>query len=243
MHKRIDTLVRASCNNPWKSVRLVKIMDSISGHLSIARPLRILDLSTGMGAIPLMMRRRATHHIIIACDISVKDEVKSRFEKENIQLVEGVKFQPGLSLPFESCLFDAVVFTDCLEHIIDDPQHVFSEIHRIMKDGGLLVTTTPNFAHIVSRMKCLLGKQTQVFLAGGEHFRMYTMDELLYILRKGFVIRDASFINTVESWRFKGFLKLVYYFYLAVVTLKSSFRAGILISAEKVHSQRCVSTE
>ena len=44
-------------------------------------------------------------------------------------------------LPFKEGSFEAVVCSEMLEHA-DDPQKVISEIHRVLKPGGLAVLTT-----------------------------------------------------------------------------------------------------
>jgi ubiquinone/menaquinone biosynthesis C-methylase UbiE/uncharacterized protein YbaR (Trm112 family) len=47
-----------------------------------------------------------------------------------------------LSLPFESGSFDCVVAQGVLEHVID-PQRAAAEMHRVLKPGGLVFSTTP----------------------------------------------------------------------------------------------------
>jgi SAM-dependent methyltransferase len=47
-----------------------------------------------------------------------------------------------LDLPFDAGSFDAVVAQGVLEHVID-PQRAAEEIHRVLKPGGLLFSTTP----------------------------------------------------------------------------------------------------
>ena len=47
-----------------------------------------------------------------------------------------------LDLPFEAGSFDAVVAQGVLEHVID-PHRAAEEIHRVLKPGGLLLSTTP----------------------------------------------------------------------------------------------------
>jgi SAM-dependent methyltransferase len=223
---------RSPCNDPEKSLRFIKIMELLQGTLCTAEPLKILDLSTGLGMLPVMIRKRAKNHVITACDVQLKNDVKLQLSSQNIEAIEGVKFTPDAPLPFQDSFFDVVIFTDALEHIIDDPEHVFSEIHRILKNGGSLIFTTPNFAHIVSRFKCMFGKQTQDFLSEDKHFRMYTIDELLTILKDGYIVKHAKFVNTVESWRFVGVSKLAYYFYWLTL-FRSSFKSTLVILAQK----------
>jgi SAM-dependent methyltransferase len=48
----------------------------------------------------------------------------------------------GHSLPFKSCSMDGVVVQAVLEHVVD-PARCVSEIHRVLKRGGLVYAETP----------------------------------------------------------------------------------------------------
>ena len=49
----------------------------------------------------------------------------------------------GEQLPFKDDSFDCVAMTEVIEHILE-PERVFEEIRRILKDGGYLLITHPN---------------------------------------------------------------------------------------------------
>ena len=51
-------------------------------------------------------------------------------------------FSDALQLSFRERCFDAVLATQLLEHL-PDPQKFFSETHRILKSGGILILTVP----------------------------------------------------------------------------------------------------
>ena len=46
------------------------------------------------------------------------------------------------TLPFKDDYFDIVTLIAVIEHL-DYPEHIISEVHRILKPGGLLILTTP----------------------------------------------------------------------------------------------------
>ena len=52
---------------------------------------------------------------------------------------------PGAPLPYPSAHFDAVVSMDVIEHLVD-PLPWLSDALRVLKPGGLLFLTTPNYA-------------------------------------------------------------------------------------------------
>jgi SAM-dependent methyltransferase len=46
--------------------------------------------------------------------------------------------------PLEDRSFDMVLCTEVLEHLIQDPSFMLSQINRVLKPGGILILTTPN---------------------------------------------------------------------------------------------------
>jgi ubiquinone/menaquinone biosynthesis C-methylase UbiE len=48
----------------------------------------------------------------------------------------------AIKLPFKSNFFDMVHSTECIEHI-GDPQKAIDECYRVLKKGGVLITTIP----------------------------------------------------------------------------------------------------
>jgi ubiquinone/menaquinone biosynthesis C-methylase UbiE len=53
--------------------------------------------------------------------------------------------------PFKDNAFDVVIASELLEHL-NDPAGFFSECHRILKEGGTLVLTTPNSDNLTYRI-------------------------------------------------------------------------------------------
>ena len=70
----------------------------------------------------------------------------------------GVLFQVlganAASLPFADASFDAITMVETFEHIyIDDRPAALTECHRVLRPGGTLVLSTPNFGSVVERVK------------------------------------------------------------------------------------------
>jgi len=57
---------------------------------------------------------------------------------------------------FASDYFDVVFLGDVIEHLIE-PDKLVIELHRDLKNGGILIITTPNLASIVNRFSLLFG--------------------------------------------------------------------------------------
>ena len=59
------------------------------------------------------------------------------------------KVGSGESIPFGNATFDLVFANNVLEHL-PEPNHVFREVHRVLKPGGMFVIKTPNQFHYVA---------------------------------------------------------------------------------------------
>jgi glycosyltransferase involved in cell wall biosynthesis/SAM-dependent methyltransferase len=107
------------------------------------------------------------------------------------------------SFPYENEHFKVVLCCELLEHLPNDPMHMMSEIHRILKPGGSLVLTTPNIASARSIAAVLQGFHPQLFSTylrpkDGEtdarHHREYTTAEIRQLLENsGF---EVTFLET-----------------------------------------------
>lgn len=98
--------------------------------------------------------------------------------------------------PYSDDTFDLVLFCELLEHLPYDPTHALSESHRVLKDGGWLVLTTPNAARLDNLARMIEGRNVYEPLSGygvyGRHNREYTVDELRDLLTAlGYAVDDV----------------------------------------------------
>jgi glycosyltransferase involved in cell wall biosynthesis/SAM-dependent methyltransferase len=108
-----------------------------------------------------------------ACEIDLFDAEKDRF-------------------PYPDEHFSTVLCGELIEHLFEDPMHLMSEVHRILKPGGHLVLTTPNIASLRGIAAILQGYHPGLFHAyikpteSGEvdprHNREYTPREIHQLL-------------------------------------------------------------
>jgi glycosyltransferase involved in cell wall biosynthesis/SAM-dependent methyltransferase len=101
--------------------------------------------------------------------------------------------------PYPDGHFSTVLCGELIEHLTEDPMHLMSEIHRILKPGGHLVLTTPNISSLRGIAAMLVGYHPGVFSAyirpraEGEvearHNREYTPQEIRQLMENsGFTI-------------------------------------------------------
>lgn len=101
--------------------------------------------------------------------------------------------------PYGAGRFAAVICCEMLEHLMEDPMRMASEINRILRPGGRLVMSTPNICSLRSVAAVLCGShpgvnaQYTIRKGGNEaeprHIREYTPDEVRKLIEAaGFVV-------------------------------------------------------
>jgi len=108
-------------------------------EISNTKTVGIIGSSTG--SMPLFIAPRARK--VIGIDLS-KESLRFA-ERRTKQLgVTNIEYKKGdaESLPLEDRSVD-VVLSDCVINLVPDKQVAFNEIHRILKEGGILVIADP----------------------------------------------------------------------------------------------------
>jgi 2-polyprenyl-3-methyl-5-hydroxy-6-metoxy-1,4-benzoquinol methylase len=78
---------------------------------------------------------------------------------------------------FPSGHFDVVMLQDTIEHVLD-PRGLLEEVHRILRPGGAVILSTPNFDSLSRR---LFGKRWAL-ISPAEHVHLFTLRSLLWLL-------------------------------------------------------------
>ncbi len=126
---------------PWRLYHgpivreLQSALDSVPGA-------EILNL--GSGPFFELSELHVPHKRVTLCDIDPRAlSVAQRIH--GAALAGTDTLTPGQPLPYEDARFDAVISMDVVEHILD-PLPWLVEALRVLKPGGLLFLTTPNYA-------------------------------------------------------------------------------------------------
>ena len=111
------------------------------------------------------------------------------------------------ALPYPEASFDAIVFTEVLEHIaICPPEKILAEFGRVLKPHGYLLLTTPNVANAANILALATG--TNIFWPPGifygstdRHNREYTPTEVVSLVESGgFEICEKFLFNGPNNW-------------------------------------------
>jgi SAM-dependent methyltransferase len=131
---------------------------------------RILDVGAGLGLLLSQAAKRGWS--VYGVELS---EYGPHYAKEHF----GIEIFHGIleNASYPHGWFDAVMLQDTIEHVVD-PKSVVDEIRRVLRPGGVLTVSTPNFASLGRRM---IGTQWSL-IGPTEHlvlFRCKTLRTLL----------------------------------------------------------------
>jgi ubiquinone/menaquinone biosynthesis C-methylase UbiE len=122
----------------YQAERVAEVRAALGGSFAGKR---VLDLGSGMGGGLVALRRAGLDVVGLDynpayCRIA---QLRGRRYDLRLPLVVGA----GEALPFPAQRFDAVICLDVLEHV-QRPAVVLAEMHRVLRPGGVVLTTVPN---------------------------------------------------------------------------------------------------
>ena len=144
----------------------------------------VLEVATGTGLIAKHIVKAAAH--IEATDASVEMIAEAKRNNQSAKLHFSV--QDMFHLPYADKSFDVVIVSNAL-HIVPQPEKALAEIHRVLKDDGVLIV--PTFTHAGNSFS---GKVRAFFmkLAGFPLHSKWTSEEYLHFLRQnGWAVRKS----------------------------------------------------
>jgi 2-polyprenyl-3-methyl-5-hydroxy-6-metoxy-1,4-benzoquinol methylase len=167
---------------------------------------RILDIGNAPGYLAIMLDK-AGYSID---GINLSDDWNSTYP--DISYVDHFRVQAcdieKSALPYPDCAFDAIVFTEVLEHIaLRHPRELLPEFLRVLRPGGLVLFSTPNVCNVSNIVSLMKGNNifwdSDIFFGGTDrHNREFTPKEARELFEgSGFVVQEFFGINDHANWR------------------------------------------
>jgi SAM-dependent methyltransferase len=158
------------------------ILDLLSG----LPPSRILDLGCSSGLLAERMRARG--HFVVGVDSTETPDVRGRTDAFFVaDLDRGIPDEAGID-------YDLVVAGDVIEHL-SRPGDLLRQINRVLRPGGQVMLSVPNFAHWYPRIRVGLGLfgYDRRGILDDTHLRFFTRSSLRRLVRgAGFDILEET---------------------------------------------------
>ena len=148
----------------------------------------VLELATGTGLIAKNIVNAAAH--IEASDTSAEMIREAKRRNHSAKLYFSV--QDMFCLPYADESFDVVIVSNAL-HIVPQPEKALAEVHRVLRDDGVLIA--PTFTHAENSF---FGNSKAFFLklAGFPLHSRWTSEEYLCFLQQnGWTVRKSDVLK------------------------------------------------
>ena len=154
----------------------------------VVRHKTVLELATGTGLIAKHIVNAAAH--IEATDASAEMIAEAKRDNRSAKLHFSV--QDMFCLPYADESFEVVIVSNAL-HIVPQPEKALAEIHRVLRDDGVLIA--PTFTHAENSF---FGNSKAFFLklAGFPLHSRWTSEEYLCFLQQnGWTVRKSDVLK------------------------------------------------
>ncbi len=168
--------------------------------------MKILDIGTGPGAIPLNLKKRYPDVHFIGTDISSAMIRAAKAHALKADLPLPLLVGDGESLPFGTGRVDGVISLFAMHHM-DRPERLLQEIDRVLKPDGLLliIDFRRDMLPWLFTLVNSIWRTAFLFSAAGKGFEesalsAWTQDEIQSILEKNNIRRFKVRTNRMELW-------------------------------------------
>ena len=173
-----------------------------------------------------------------------KENIQKRAKLTKVRFIEANNLgKPNGLNYFKDNAFDNILFAEILEHITFNPISLWKEMYRVLRPGGKIILTTPNYYYLPSLIKKFARTLTlsggymsveEIFsnVTFGHHWKEYSVREI----KKYFTLLSKDFsVSKIKLYNPSGFPVLsckraIYFlFSLFIRSLQKNIYAEILL--------------
>ncbi len=167
-------------------------------HSIPGKDLQICDIGCGDGSLLELVKDKGKLYGVDVSRTQLKQAVKKGIKASHCNLDMS-------KLPFKDGIFDAVISSEVIEHVLV-PDKLLTEAKRVLKADGIFILTTPNLASFGKRLLLLFNQNPYIECSPFEpdavgHLRYYIYPTLLkQVERFGFrLVQHTSDVINFES--------------------------------------------
>jgi len=138
------------------SRRTHEVLKAIMAYHSLTHSLTLLDIGTADG----LMLDKLFHELNIEMPVGL--DFSAELLKTNPHHTSHYVQADAMDIPFKDNAFDVIVATAVIEHV-PEPEKMVTECHRVLKQDGICIFTTPDpfFEHVATKIGHLKEEQHQ----------------------------------------------------------------------------------
>ncbi len=182
---------------------MVEYLSSWLAHAGNDGPYRLLDIGSGFGRTFVYLQAAGLDKRFDLVGIDIDPGRRSRHYANNPwNILEADAEQP---LQFDDHSMDVVVCEQLLEHL-HHPHRLITEVHRVLKPGGLFICGVPTFPRPVAALRRWLVRRFG--LRGSNHVQTYSLHSIRTDLAerfdeltvRGFRIVSGGLLRRLENY-------------------------------------------
>jgi len=193
----------------WHRGKLIMIDELIRPHLGAGS--RLLEIGCGAGNLLLQAAVNGSYPVALDLSMQALTFVRSRLQEAGSAAEAPGNFactqSIGESLPLADESFDCVLLSEVIEHL-EAPQNSIREAARVLRPGGRLLITTPNYRSFWPLMEWTIDRLNMApKMAGEQHISRFHPASLKRMLLElgmeieysGSIYNLSPFLSLVSS--------------------------------------------
>jgi len=187
----------------WHRGKLIMIDELICPHLEIGS--RLLEIGCGAGNLLLQATVPGSYPVALDLSMQALTFVRSRLEEAKSDAEAPSDFgctqAIGECLPLADESFDCVLMSEVIEHL-EAPQISVREAVRVLRPGGRLLITTPNYHSFWPVMEWTVDRLNMApKMAGEQHISRFNLSSLKkMLLESGLEIEYCGSIYSLSPF-------------------------------------------